>query len=539
MPPATDWTYQVRPGDNLWRIGERYLDRPSRAFALARYNRIADPHRMRPGTQVRVPLEWLAAREESALVVAASGAVDPMAASGGAGRPLAVGDRVGAGQEIGTGASGSVILEMPDASQLRLNASSRIRIDTLRRFGDTGITDTRITIKRGSTEGIVTPVRPPASRFEINTPAAVTAVRGTGLRVGTGAGEASSPTRVEVVSGRVASGNAQGATEIAGGFGLRIDAARPPGLPLPLLPAPTLDGTPKVVDRLPVEFGFPPAPDAQGWRVQIAPAAISGAPAAVQVDRVENAPRVRAGALADGDYRLAVRAIDGNGIEGIDAVRTFAVRARPEPPVLVEPAPGAALTAAQPSFGWAVDAAASGYRLQVSTRSDFRDPVLDTIVEGTARAGAHSAATPLPPGQYHWRVATRERAGDIEREGPFSDTQSFRRLVPGPSTEAPEAGTDRIVLRWRASADARAYQFQLAADAGFDKPVAEAEVSTPSADLPRPPPGRYWLRVRAIDNEGQPGPYGAAQSFELVAAQPPPARWPWLLLPAILILIGL
>jgi len=540
-PLAREWTYEVRPGDNLWRIAERHLDRPARAFDLARYNRIAHPDRLRPGSTLRIPVDWTAAQDVTAVVIAAAGALERLVATGGTTSAPAVGDRVSPGQEIATGATGSITLEMPDASRLRLNASSRVRIDALRSFGTTGITETRITVKQGSTESVVAPSRAPASRFEINTPAAVTAVRGTGLRVGTGQGDVSASTRVEVVSGRVVSGNARGASEVGAGFGLRIDADRTPGTPLPLLAAPALDETPAIVDRLPVEFDLPRAPDARSWRVQIARAAgppstggAGGAP--ILVDRMEETPRVRAGDLADGDYRLSVRAIDSNGIEGLDAVRLFSVRARPEPPVLVEPAPGAGLTAEQPAFGWAVDASASGYRLQVSAHADFRDTVVDTIT----RAGTFTPSQPLAPGEYHWRVATRDSVGGADRQGPFSDRQSFRRRVAGPSVEAPETAADgRLALRWRAANDVRGYQYQLASDAAFERLIADARVEAPRADLPRPPPGRYWLRVRAIDSGGEPGPYGPAQTFELAAPDPPPARWPWLMLPAILILIGL
>jgi hypothetical protein len=536
----SEWTYEIRPGDSLWRIAERHLDRPTRAFALARHNRLADADRLQPGRTLLIPLEWMAARDVTAVVTAAGGQLEAMTRTGGVTAPPTVGERIGPGQEIATGATGSVTLELPDASRIRLNASSRVRIETLRTFGDTGITDTRITVRRGSTEGVVTPSRPPASRFEINTPAAVTAVRGTSLRVGTGEGEATAPTRVEVITGQVVSGNARGTTEVGARFGLRIEADRMPGAPLPLLPPPAIDNTPALVDRIPVEFDFPPSPGASGWRVQVVsaaglpvkPDAVEGS---VRVDRIEKAPRVRAGDLADGDYRLAIRAIDGNGIEGLDAVRPFTVRARPEPPVLVDPPSGAALTAERPAFRWAVDPAATEYRLQVSARSDFGFPVVDTVVS----TGAFTPSQPLPPGQYHWRVATRGAVGGTTREGPFSDNQTFRRLVPGPAIEAPATTDSRLSLRWRAAPDARGYQYQLASDAGFERLVADTQVDTAVAELPRPAPGRYWLRVRAIDGDGQPGPYGTAQSFELTAPEPPPARWPWLVLPVLLILIGL
>ncbi|MEO8729444.1 MAG: LysM peptidoglycan-binding domain-containing protein, partial [Rhodoferax sp.] len=56
---AADFIYTVQPGDHPWNLAERYLKRPSLALALRQRNQIADDHRIPPGTQLRIPKDWL------------------------------------------------------------------------------------------------------------------------------------------------------------------------------------------------------------------------------------------------------------------------------------------------------------------------------------------------------------------------------------------------------------------------------------------------------------------------------------------------
>jgi nucleoid-associated protein YgaU len=52
---APAWLYSVRPGDTLISLGQRHLVDPQRWDVVQRLNRIADPHRIPPGTVLRIP----------------------------------------------------------------------------------------------------------------------------------------------------------------------------------------------------------------------------------------------------------------------------------------------------------------------------------------------------------------------------------------------------------------------------------------------------------------------------------------------------
>jgi hypothetical protein len=61
-PPATGdlnggrmVDYEVKEGETLFHIAERFLGSPYRAEALAKANQIADPLHLKPGTRIKVP----------------------------------------------------------------------------------------------------------------------------------------------------------------------------------------------------------------------------------------------------------------------------------------------------------------------------------------------------------------------------------------------------------------------------------------------------------------------------------------------------
>ena len=71
--------------------------------------------------------------------------------------------------------------------------------------------------------------------------------------------------------------------------------------------------------------------------------AAAGVPAAAADDplideRVVTAPEVELARLADGRYRVVIRAIDAEGLEGADAEARLELDARPEPPIAQAPA---------------------------------------------------------------------------------------------------------------------------------------------------------------------------------------------------------
>ena len=180
---AQDWNYRVRPGDTLWDLGARYL-KPSVPWEqLQTHNRVADPYRLPPGTQLRFPVAWLQVQPAPARVLATRGLVQVGDTDQPGLRDVAQGDLLRIGQHLVTGADASVTIAFADDSRLQLRENSRLRLDQLSRYGHTGMVDTRLRLEQGRSSNRVTPAKGPASRYIIDAPTATSSVRGTVFRV--------------------------------------------------------------------------------------------------------------------------------------------------------------------------------------------------------------------------------------------------------------------------------------------------------------------------------------------------------------------
>lgn len=203
------------------------------------------------------------------------------------------------------------------------------------------------------------------------------------------------------------------------------------------------------------------------------------------------------------------------------------VHARPEPPLLIEPAPDAVTTAERPLFRWTQADPGWRYRLQIMAASGSA-PLDEQAVSGTST----QAAQDLPPGPYQWRVAAIH---PTRGQGPWGDAQPFRRALPGPGVEITPAQEGSLTLRWTAQPQTARYRLQVARDDSFAAPLTDAQTETSQYRLQGLAPGLHHVRVQAIGADGYTGPWGGIQTFTVPEARPPYWRALWLLLPALAI----
>jgi len=509
---AQEWIYSVRPGDTLWDLTETHLTSMRYWPRLQQLNAVKDPWKLPPGTRLRIPIAWLKVQPASAQVVATQGSAQAVLAATGETVAVAAGLRLSAGDTIQTGPEASVTLEFGDGSRLLVEPESRLVLDELRAYGNSGMVDTRLRLQRGRTESRVTPrPAPGVPRYEISTPAAVTGVRGTRYRVSAKADQEASNT--EVLGGRVGVTGAGATRLVPAGYGVVTEAGKAPPAPTRLLAAPDLSGLSAVLERVPISLAIPVVRGAVAYRVQIAR---DEGFSTLLFDRTFLDPRVRGPDLPDGDYVLRARGVDALGLEGLDAYRRLTVNARPEPPFLVSPGHDTAVLERVPIFNWAQPEGAVAYRFQLADNERFVAPIIDLAEH---RETSLTPAEPLAPGLYFWRVATRARSGE---EGPFSDPQRFKQPPPAPAAQAPVLAETEVAFRWGAAAPGERYEFQLARDPDFEERVVDAAVSEPQIRIARPESGIYYLRIRAVDPDGDRGPYGAPQRIDL----PPRSYWP-------------
>lgn len=499
----TDSQYYVhvaKDGDTLIALANRYLIRTNDWPQLQKLNKIADPKRIRPGTDIRIPLSAMKTDGAIATVTSSTGPVQ----SNGA--PLATGGSVTEGQEVKTGDNGFVTLKLADGSTIVVQSKSQVKLEIARTIANTkGIPVTRAVLESGRVDVKVEKRDGPPARFEVATPTSNMGVRGTQFRVGSEDGGKKS--FGEVLEGVVSVSDVRAANglNLTAGFGTVIEQGMAPIAPVKLPLPPDLSSTLALQERILLRFKFGDAAGASGYRAQVAS---DSAFTRMQAEGVFKTAEAKFGDLADGDYFLRVRAIDNSGIEGTDAVLPFRLKARPEPPFTSAPQNKAKFSGEKADFSWATNAEAATYRFQLASDVAFIKLVAD---EKSVRGNSYAAAA-LKPGEYFWRASSVRADGDI---GPFGDVQSFT-LKPIPAApNPPKEDAGRITFSWGAEPGQK-FEFQLARDAAFKDLVMEQKLDKPEITIDKPgASGTYFMRYRSIDPDGFIAPYSSAQSFEV------------------------
>ncbi|MDH5823360.1 FecR domain-containing protein [Luteimonas sp. RD2P54] len=501
---AQDWRYRVRPGDTIWDISRAYLRQDVPWQRVQAYNDVADPWQLAPGTGLRIPVAWLRVQPAKATVIALHGrATTAPADAPDAAAPVATGMQLGAGTVLRTLPDANLTLRFADGSRLQLQGGSELHLDRLGAYGATGMVDTRMRLLRGRATNSVQRARGPASRFILDTPGTMATVRGTEFRIARDAGL----TRSEVLEGRVRVDGGGRGVVLDPGEGTLSDAGGHPLPPRPLLPAPDLDDWPEELQRMPSAVAWPPVEGASGYRLQV------GADPEFLVllqDTLVDAPRAEVRVPGDGTFHARVRALDAHGLEGRDAVRAFRVSAQPAPPFAIAPEDGAATAGTRPRFRWTRSEGDLRYRLQVGRDPEFRAPLVDLA---GLRRDEQRSPTPLPPGEYYWRVGATDGAG---KHGPFGDPVRFlvQEADPGPAIGADGVERDgrALQVRWPAGEPGQRYEFQLSRDPDFSRIELERTLDENRIALPRLRAGTWHMRTRLVDDDGYAHPYGPTQS---------------------------
>lgn len=516
---AQDWVYTVRPGDTLWELGEKFLLVGHDWRELQAYNQLSSTV-LSAGRRLRVPVSWLKQQPAEVRVLEVQGTAHLDVTRGQRDGTLTAGMTLQAGDRIRTGPDSSVLLQFADGSQSLVQADSTLTLDKVSGYAGTGLADTQLRLEQGRTDNTVKPGNEGGALYQISTPSAVAAVRGTEYRVAADGSE--SLARTEVLTGAVAFSNAGRSVQVPAGFGAVAVTAQAPRPPVPLLPGPAQAELPPVYDRSPLPIRIPAVPGAVAYRVQVAAdERLTG----LLFDRLTSELSLRGPALADGRYVLRLRAIDAQGLEGFDTIHPFELNALPEPPIQVAPVPDATVVEERPVLQWSKSYAASAYRVQMATDAEFQQVVLaQGDLDGTELAVTEA----LPPGTYYWRVASLDDTG----WGPYSDPVKFRRPQPDPAAEPPAVDNTTLTLRWRAGLPGERYQVQFGKDWNFNELLLESEVAEPQLIIPRPESGLYYLRIRVIEADGYVGPFGAKQQINV----PPSSVLPYVIYPLFLLL---
>lgn len=504
VEPTPEWRYTVRPGDTLIGIGRAYLNQPEDWRQLQRLNNVINPHRLMPGSGLRVPLVLLKQQPAPAKVVSVSGQVTVTLPG------AAIQSR-----------NGSAVIEFADGSRLIIQPNSSLRLDTLSVYAGGGMVDTRVRLQQGRAELSANPRKQQGNRLQVITPSAVAAVRGTVFRVS--ADEA--VMREETLEGQVGVGASGQEVVVANAQGTLAETGKPPKPPVALLGSPDVSKLPAKLDRYPLRFPLPELKGAENWAGQIAPDAGFGA---ILLEKESKGPVLAFAELPDGKYFLRLRGVDGLGLHGLDSLHAFEVDAHPFPPLPGNPANESKVRVAQPVMDWTQSQEASRYRIQLSRDTAFGNLLAQEVLE---KASYQPAA--LQEGEYFWRVASIDAAGE---QGPYTDVRRFTyKPAPGApdlGNSAIQIGEDSVRIELPALPSGQQYETIFAKDANLKQVVWQGKPDGLKLALPRPDAGTYYLGARGVEADGTSGPY-SAQAIEV----PRRPWWPYLFLLTPLLLL--
>ena len=406
--------YRLKAGDNLYDLAARYFARVESYAAVQRLNAIADPRRLRPGALIRIPRSLLRHEPLQAVVQSYRGTVSIQ--RGTTRRAIAVGMRLAEGDLLETAEKSFVSLRLPDDSTVAMPSRSSVRIQRLRRTLLADTIDRLFVILKGRASASVTHMDNPDSRFEMSTPIAVSAVRGTEFRVQFDPDAQRATT--EVTEGKVvftpsdaAADTADRAQLVPQGYGTASDIA----VPVALLPAPDFLRPGQVQDAERLSFELRPVEGAVRYHVQVA----QDAGFLDLIDEADVAtPVADLPPLADGSYFVRATAIDARGLEGMPVTYGFE-RNLNRVEADVEHRRGGRHR--EYLFRWRTpDAPAAQYRFQL-----FGPSEIDPIVDEAGLKSTNFIVTDLPDGHYRWRVMTLKFANSRVYES-WSSFQELR-----------------------------------------------------------------------------------------------------------------
>ncbi len=316
---AQDWIYRAQSGDTLWNLCLQYTARRGCWMELASYNNIPNDRTIQPGTDIRIPVSWLLELPIVGTVLNVQGEVQYQQYTGSKLVPLVAGQDLLLGSLLRSGA-GSARIKLGEHSELLLRPNSILELDSMS-VGKAPGQVSEIQLDRGEVEVKVKPRS--RSRFEIHTPSAIAAVRGTEYRV---ASESKgNSTRSEVLKGLVAV-QASSTADVPAGFGLRAKPGEALGEPRKLLAAPVFE-QPRLDSPLPVSVRWSDDPGAKAWQLDLYNQSGAGA---LLVTYRPTEPQLIITDLAEGCYRLVVRGVDAEGFNGLESELPLCVQPPPE-----------------------------------------------------------------------------------------------------------------------------------------------------------------------------------------------------------------
>lgn len=500
MQNDSEWFYTYRPADSIQAVAKRMLNPKHSWSDLARHNRIDNAKNVQAGSIIKIPMSWLKVQPKPAKVLSVNGNVLHKKARLSTYKMLKANQNIQVGDEVKS-RNGTALIKLADTSIIRLESDSHIHFNRLSHFGDTGMTDTKIRLKRGGVINTVAPLKR-GSRYEVSSPSAVAAVRGTEFRMRTEGNR----TKIEVTEGKVEFGNRQHSSIINTGEAAEVSTPSAQIATRQLFPAPQKQTTQDSLSDLPTQFTWAPVPGAEGYKYELSE---MDQGEQLQAGEMSN-PELELANLKSGRYLLAMRAIDAEGFEGLNDLTQLEIALEGQAPMPLQPLDAIVANSAAVQFSWKVSNPSDLSKVQVSKDPEFIDLIVD------APFGNNKTFSPSPalkPGEYFWRVVALNQ-NQIEST---SEQRSIRLqgLMDEVQILSVNYVNNQVGLFWNTVDQARGYVLQVSDHPEFRRILREESIKKSSAFLKLQADKTYYARVKGIGNALYQSEFGPGKKLEL------------------------
>ena len=315
---ADDWSYTIRPGDDLWTIARDYCGSAKVAPKIAEHNKIGDVYTLKIGSRISIPTYWLVFAPTTARITALQGTVTHQTTDGS--RSATSNAEINMGDVVIT-ETGSAQVTFADQSTITIQPGSRVLFNKLTAFGPAGMVDTHLRFTYGNGTSRVQPQNR-GDRFRIETPEGIAAVRGTEFRVGYA--QDTSVANAETLEGEIAFIGFR-EVDVPQGFGV---AASQGGITKEnLLNPPSLTSTAEEIF----------SGDSVSWQAVLDAdhyvVSWSDQASSQTTTKLEKTSEPELEVSVDpGRYQFSVRAVSASGIQGYDATQAMIVKEIPPAP---------------------------------------------------------------------------------------------------------------------------------------------------------------------------------------------------------------
>jgi hypothetical protein len=481
-----EWTYTIEADQTVQGIANRFLASGISSSRILQHNNLVNSSQLKSGDTVKIPLSWLQQQPDPARASSVSGQVMIFSGRDSSKRPLTSGTLIRVGDEV-ISHSGSTTIELADGSTMRLSPNSRLAFNRLTRYGKSGMADTRLRLNDGELETRVEPFVEDGSRFEIETPSAVAAVRGTMFTLKTDA----TGTDLRVTEGRVAFGPTGKTRVIPRGYSARVSSGRSDDINIRRLPpAPTINPMPTQLTQLPETLSWEPN-GASRYRVNVFEADTGRWLQSANLEDIN----YNLDLLDNGNYQVQLAALDSRGIAGMPGTVDFKVDLQARAAELTMPASGEAVNDDMPEFRWQLRGQNEVAHIEIADDQSFSNVIATSEWAPDQRA---LPSRPLSPGKYYWRVVTEAGGNSVA-------TSEVRTLIingtlPPVRIISVNYVDKQVRVFWGKVDTASGYRLQLSEEPGFRNIIKEAELADTTAALRLIPGRRYFLRLKALSD---------------------------------------